>query len=197
MITFTILMVLGAYLLAAALVTWVVLTRQKNRKAKWLAGFFSMTVFVLIPTWDWALGSIYFSYLCQADAGYKIYQTVKLGHEFYDEKGSARFIAPQGDINWEMLRGRYIRKVYAHTVFPKSMNVKKFHWIIEDQQTQSTLAVLVRPDQGPGWVGRLSGSGEGPGRHCENQDFKSEYLEMIRKVFVPDSSQNQEKTKTP
>lgn len=67
MITFTILMVLGAYLLAAVLVTWVVLTRQKNRKAKWLAGFFSVTVFVLIPTWDWALGSIYFSYLCQAE----------------------------------------------------------------------------------------------------------------------------------
>ena len=190
MIALTILVVLVVYLLIAVLVTWAIAKRQKSGKAKWLAGFFSVAVFVLIPTWDWVLGSIYFKYLCEVDAGFKVYQTVKLGREFFDEKGAAKFIEPKGDINWKMLGGRYGRKIDEQPVSPEFLNIKEFLWIVEDKQTQTKLAVLVSPNQGRNWVGRLSGLSGGASGYCSDQDFKSEYLAMIRKVFIADSSRD-------
>lgn len=51
----------------------VIVRRLPNQKAKYLG----IAVAVLIPTWDVIPGKLYFSHLCENEAGLKVYKTVE------------------------------------------------------------------------------------------------------------------------
>ena len=54
---------------------------------KWI----SIAILILIPTGDSIVGHLYFSYLCSNEAGVKVFQTVELPSEYWDERGEVKF----------------------------------------------------------------------------------------------------------
>lgn len=82
-------------LLAVVLYVWLarfVVKRLKNKAAKYAV----IALFILIPTWDIILGKLYLHYLCENEAGVKVYQTVELPAEYWDEKGRPKFFNEYG-----------------------------------------------------------------------------------------------------
>ncbi len=79
------LLILGALILYIVFAIWIV-KRQKTKRAKWIA----IAILVLIPTWDQLIGRVYFYTLCTTQGGVKVYSTVELPSEFFDEGGVAK-----------------------------------------------------------------------------------------------------------
>ena len=65
--------------------------RRESRQWKWVVRIAVALVFVLIPTWDIILGHLYLNHLCSTEAGVKVYQTVELPAEYWDEHGAVKF----------------------------------------------------------------------------------------------------------
>lgn len=85
-------------LLAVFVYFWLarfVVRRVGNRAAKYAV----IVVFILIPTWDIILGKLYLSHLCSTEAGAKVYRTVELPAEYWDEKGRPKFYVNQYEHN--------------------------------------------------------------------------------------------------
>lgn len=82
-------------LLAVIAYIWLarfIAKRIKGRTAKYIV----IAILILIPTWDIIPGKLYFKHLCENEAGVKVYQTVELPAEYWDEKGGARFFNEYG-----------------------------------------------------------------------------------------------------
>ena len=81
MIGLLVILVVGGYLLVALLVTYFVVKlagkRGALRRGKFIAGFFTLFVFWLIPFWDWIPTVVYHKHLCDTEAGTKIYRSVE------------------------------------------------------------------------------------------------------------------------
>ena len=81
MIGLLVILVVGGYLLVAILVTYFVVKlagkRGALKRGKFIAGFFTLFVFWLIPFWDWIPTVVYHKHLCVTEAGTKIYRSVE------------------------------------------------------------------------------------------------------------------------
>lgn len=81
MIGLLVILVVGGYLLVALLVTYFVVKLAGKggalRRGKFIAGFFTLFVFWLIPFWDWIPTVVYHKHLCDTEAGTKIYRSVE------------------------------------------------------------------------------------------------------------------------
>ncbi len=81
----------GIYLLIGFFAIRWVLRKLESNKAKVIATFIGVLVWILIPTGDEVAGRIYFNHLCETEAGAKVYQTIELPAEYWDENGKAKF----------------------------------------------------------------------------------------------------------
>src|SRR5436309_15436428 len=103
---FGILLGLIAYFFLAKAVAKAVEKKTGNKKARYI----TITIFVLIPTWDIVPGWLYFAYLCNTEGGQKIYKTVEVGPQYFLKLGerdrSKSNVPPAlgGEINWAKLR---------------------------------------------------------------------------------------------
>src|SRR5437773_872909 len=80
---FGILLGVIAYFFLANGVAKAVEKKTGNNKPRYI----TITIFVLIPTWDIIPGWLYFAYLCNTAGGQKIYKTVELSHEYFLKAG--------------------------------------------------------------------------------------------------------------
>lgn len=126
MIGLLVILVVGGYLLVALLVTYFVVKLAGKRGAltrgKFIAGFFTLFVFWLIPFWDWIPTVVYHKHLCDTEAGAKIYRSVEGvegyingyygdGYKYYDRYegyGADRYIvrvrpSPKGTVPLEIV----------------------------------------------------------------------------------------------
>ena len=61
--------------------------------------FIKILVFIVVfilPLADEFVGRLHFNYLCKTDAGFKVYQTVELSEEYWDENGNSKIFNEQG-----------------------------------------------------------------------------------------------------
>jgi len=66
--------------------------RFNRRSAKIAVGLLVFLMIFFVPFGDEIAGRIYLNYLCATKAGVKVYQTVELPAEYWDERESAKFI---------------------------------------------------------------------------------------------------------
>jgi hypothetical protein len=148
MIALIFLVVLVVYILIAVLITLAIAKRQKNAKAKWLAAFFTLAVFVLIPTWDWLLGSIYLQYLCAKEGGAKVYKTVEVGPEFILKPGDSdyntagRLPAKGGELNVKKLTERF-SFMHSSEQVSSFFRIEKDTYVIKDIVTGDVMGTSV------------------------------------------------------
>jgi hypothetical protein len=71
--------------------------RFKRRSAKLAGGVGIFLLGFAVLFGDEIAGRIYLNYLCNTEAGVKVYQTVELPAEYWDAEGKARFRVYEGD----------------------------------------------------------------------------------------------------
>jgi hypothetical protein len=139
-------------------IAWLVTKYLPNKTAKWIA----IMVFVLIPTWDEMVGTIFLRYLCSAEGGPKISKTIVLDKEYFLRSGeineytAGRVLAKGGELNMLKIQEKYSLDVSMITVSP-ILNVKKYTVTVKEKQSQELVASDVDFKKYGGWILRNSG----------------------------------------
>ncbi len=127
------LLILGALILYIVFAIWIV-KRQKTKRAKWIA----IAILVLIPTWDQLIGRVYFYTLCTTQGGVKVYSTVELPSEFFDEGGVAKFKPSKEKGVLSELMGKYTVTLEGDTI-SKLLRMEKDTFVVKDSTRNQIL----------------------------------------------------------
>lgn len=104
-------------LILLSLAIWIAVKAAKHfehRTAKIAAGLLVFLLVFFLPFGDEIAGRIYLSYLCATEAGLKVYQSVELPAEYWDEQGRPRFYDERtGNFNLEAYRVEYKTGSYS------------------------------------------------------------------------------------
>lgn len=139
-------------LLAVVIYVWLarfVTKRIKNRVAKYAV----IAIFILIPTWDIIPGKLYFNHLCENEAGVKVYQTVELPAEYWDEQGKAKFFKENGDLNHPFLKNRFGEPSLTKP-YPSFFRIDETHQKLVNNSNQEILGEVVSFMYWGGWISR-------------------------------------------
>ena len=91
MYTIAVIVVLYFYVRLGMWVARKAASRWERKRIKWGVRIAVALAFILIPTGDWIAGRIYFNHLCETEAGVKVYQTIELPDEYWNEDGTPKF----------------------------------------------------------------------------------------------------------
>jgi len=114
-------------------------------------GIFLLVFF--IPFADEIAGRAYLNYLCATQAGVKVYQTVELLGEYWDENGKPRFIKPNGDLDRTML-GKRLSEPGKTIQYSSIFGIDEDHQQVVDNITSVVLGEVVSFRHWGGWIHR-------------------------------------------
>jgi hypothetical protein len=137
-----------------AIVVIYKLMKSYQGNHKWRQFFILAFLFYLPVGWDVILGRTYFHYLCAKDGGIHIYDTVKLGPEYWDKDGRPRFYTEdKGWFESSVFEGRYVFKS-SDTKYKNKLlfNTTKYLHQIVDTKTGNILGEWVKYGMTGGWV---------------------------------------------
>src|SRR5215217_7496961 len=78
-------------LVVCALYIWLALfvaRRIGRHRNTVLMKVLTLLMFALIPTWDILPGQLYFHYLCETEAGVKVFKTVEMDRSYFNSDGN-------------------------------------------------------------------------------------------------------------
>ncbi len=176
------LLMLGAlliYLIVAIGITRSLAGLPERRQNRWLVALISLAVFALIPTWDAILGRMYFNHLCETQAGVKVYQTIELPAEYWDERGNPRFYN-QKNGNLDIPLGEYVTAKSTTKKYP--FHIEKKISVLRDKETGKEVSETVWILFWGGWVVRNLGIHNTADSCGGGTDS---YTEFVEKLFKP------------
>lgn len=97
-----VIIVLYFYIRLAMWIAKKLVGKRESKQWKWGVRAAVALIFVLIPTADSILGHLYFNHLCSTEAGVKVYQTVELPAEYWDENGKPKFFNQYGNLQRDL-----------------------------------------------------------------------------------------------
>ena len=121
----------------------------------------------LIPFGDEIAGRLYLGYLCSTQAGVKVYQTVELPAEYWDEEGRARFIDSQGILVREVLGDRFQWRSVSEPYISWPIKIYKKRWFLQDSQSKNDLGEKITFVRHYGWLNHFSPAST-VGESCRN-----------------------------
>ncbi|MCB2184531.1 MAG: hypothetical protein KQH63_21115 [Desulfobulbaceae bacterium] len=172
----------GLYMFVAVKVTLLLRRRIAEEKKKIWMTIGCILFFLVVPFGDEILGPIYFRYLCASQGGYHIYQTVELGPEYFDKDGSPKFITETGELDEEMLGGRFVKKRDNNKKFSTLLNISRLHTFIEDTTNNKVIGRHVAFSYWGGGILNSLGFERVVASRCHQSD--SYHLNLIKKVFL-------------
>jgi len=95
-------------------------------------------VALLLPVSDEIAGRIYFNYLCKTQAGAKVYQTIKLPAEYWDETGKARFY-----LNWSSHLGKKYPLIYTPGKYSTLLHIDNAEFKFVDKKSGRVLGEVI------------------------------------------------------
>jgi hypothetical protein len=159
-------------------IAWLVIRRLPSKKAKWIAVAF----LVLIPTGDEILGRIYFRYLCETEAGVKVYQTVELPGKYWDDQGRARFYE-----NFDSLLGKTYSMKYKPGIYSSLFHIDNAGYTYANKQSGQLLGEAIDFRHWGGWV-RRNLSPHKSATSCI--DYSNPSNRLIDRIFIPEHSKS-------
>ena len=119
---FGILIGLIVYFFLAKAVAKAVEKKTGSKKAKYVA----IAIFVLIPTWDIIPGYVYFNYLCEKEAGVKVFKAVEVDKTYFMGNGQP---------DERKLADRFTQPFKLDRDFSSLFHIGKRESVIQDKQT--------------------------------------------------------------
>lgn len=183
MIELTLLAVFTVYISVAILVTRFFIKRAKTRKGKWLKGLATVAIFVLIPTWDAILGTIYFRYLCATEGGVHVYKVVELAPEYWNADGSPAFMDPNGNTDETLFANRFAYRTKVEEKYSGKFNIDKYIDVLLNKDTQEVLGTRTSFLYFGGWLVNSTGFHVN-GIRCHG--YKADrYQDFFKYIFKP------------
>ncbi|NOY66516.1 MAG: hypothetical protein GXP13_03790 [Gammaproteobacteria bacterium] len=79
-------------------IAFMIAKRFKSRRIRITVGFLVFLLVFSVPFGDEIVGRVYLSYLCATEAGVKVYQTIELPEEYWDDTGRPKLKKVKSDI---------------------------------------------------------------------------------------------------
>lgn len=151
--------------------------RFKQRGAKLGIGLLVFLLVIIIPFADEIVGRVYLSHLCATEAGVKVYQTVELPAEYWDERGKPKYLASNGFVDMKLLPNRFEWRKVDEPYIDSAIKIKKWRWQLVDKETQSVLGEEIVYMRYFGWINRFSPA-PNVGESCRDlgEEFNREEL---------------------
>jgi hypothetical protein len=135
-----------------------------------------------LPFGDEIAGRVYFNYLCATEAGVKVYQTVELPAEYWDERGRAKFY-----VNFDSLLGKTYSVKYKPGTYSSFFHIDNAGYAYSNTLTGQVLGEAIDFGYWGGWMRRnLSPHNTATG--CINYAEPSNRL--IDRIFIPEHSKS-------
>lgn len=172
-------------LLVVFLYVWLarfVVRRIESRATKYIV----IAIFILVPTWDVIPGKLYFNNLCAAEAGVKVYSTVKLPAEYWDEQGRPRFFNEHGYLKhdfWENTLDGSGGRVERYSSF---FAIDKDTSPVKERSSQRVLAEVTTFRHWGGWVSR-NFSPHNTANSCEFMAASNFSRSFYGQLFIPET----------
>lgn len=172
-------------LVVLAIAIWIAAKAAKRferRSAKIAVGLLVFLLIFFVPFGDEVAGRMYLSHLCATEAGVKVYKTIELPAEYWDEQGRAKF--------YDEKNGNfYLSKEYP-TELKIERNYSIFHidrlaTLLRDQKKEQLFSERVSYMYWGGWM-RRNLSPHNSATSCSND--LERYGNFIRQVFKPAST---------
>lgn len=155
--------------------------RFKSRATKIAGGVGLFLLFFVLPFGDEIAGRMYFNYLCATQAGVKVYQTVDLPAEYWDEAGKPKFYDEKnGNFRLEGYRIEYATGTYSPSLHIDNAGYKRI-----DKQSGQVLGEETDFRYWGGWMER-SFSLHNTATSCKGGLERSSNL--IKQIFKPKKS---------
>ena len=124
---------------------WIALILSKrfhHRPAKIAGGVGIFFMLFIFPFSDQIIGKIYHNYLCNNKAGVKVYQTIELPAEYWDEFGKPRFISARGNLEVSLLSYRY-RNSFEKATYSSLFGIDKYRQQVINYETKEVIGEVV------------------------------------------------------
>jgi hypothetical protein len=135
--------------------------RFTSSAAKAAAGIGTVALVLILPFADEIAGRVYLSHLCATKAGVKVYHTVELPAEYWDENGRRRFKVYEGDNHTTMfLLDSSVREdprfEYSMFVEPyrSLFSIERTGFRLRDRTSRKVFGEVVRFMYWGGWIRR-------------------------------------------
>ncbi|NJD69637.1 MAG: hypothetical protein FIA90_13505 [candidate division NC10 bacterium] len=143
-----------------------------------------------VPFADEMAGRIYLNYLCATEAGVKVYQTVELPAEYWDEQGKPRYLASNGFVDMKLLPNRFAWHKVNEAYIDSVIKIEKWRWQLMDKETQTVLGERITYMRYFGWINHFSPApniGEGC-RYLGGQKERQQEQDFFRDILKSASS---------
>jgi len=146
-------------LILLAVSLWIavkVARRLKPGVFRFVGGVSVFLLLVCLPFVDEIAGRIYLNHLCTTEAGVKIYQTVELPAEYWDDEGKPRYLGTNGFVDMKLLPNRFEWHNVNESYIDSVIKIGKRRWQLLDKDTQTILGERITYMRHFGWINRFS-----------------------------------------
>lgn len=144
--------IVAIYLAIAGGVTYWLTTFGTSTGTRWATALTSLLGFLVLAVWDEVWGYVYLRHLCATESGIKVYRTVTLAREHWNDDGSPKFISFRGDVMFKpFLDGRY-QMTLAGSTISRRPQVSRSEYSVVDLHTKDRLAAHVTFFADHGWL---------------------------------------------
>jgi len=163
---------------------------QKARWKKWVVGFGTTIIVILIPIWDEILGRIYLNHLCTTEARVKLYRTVELPAPSWDGEGRPKYLGVRGFVDMNLLPKTLAWRNVSKPYIEWPIKIEEWRWQLIDKQTQTVLGERIDYMRHFGWINRFS-LAPNIGVSCKkagSEQERDQEQKFFRDIFKPATS---------
>jgi len=129
---------------------------KKGALVKTAGGVLVFLIALILPVSDEIAGRIYFNHLCKTQAGVKVYKTIELPAEYWDEDGKPKFMNSRGVLDTKVLGSRFEWKRHKKPVVSSLIRIDQEKWVLYDNQSNGELGEMVDFTRYFGWINTFS-----------------------------------------
>lgn len=168
-----------AWLPVAIWIAWRLTKRYTQKSAKLAVGFGVFLLLFFLPFADELMGRVYLNHLCATKAGVKVYQTVELPAEYWDQHGNPKFYdVNNGNFNLPQIGTDFKTESYC-SIFP----IERFQFWYFEKRSEKILGEIVNFQFAGGWMSRNFNPAPGAGESCRRPILESS-REIVAAIFV-------------
>lgn len=164
-------------------IAWKLAKRFTSVGTRLAVGLGTFLLFFCVPFADEIAGRIYFNHLCATEAGVKVYHTVELPAEYWDEKGKPRFY-DETNGNLRLPTDKY---EWSSSVERYQLGVEKNISFMREKNKGDVLNERVLFTYWGGWLSR-NFTPNHSAMSCSS-DVKA-YTRYVNQIFAPIHSEN-------
>jgi hypothetical protein len=156
--------------------------KKQSLLLKITGGLAVFLIMLLLPVLDEIAGRIYFNHLCETEAGVKVYQTIELPAEYWDENGKPKFYkgASNNDVPSYAFKRLGIDIEAEWKEKTRLLHVSQFGTVVNEKKSGKKYSEVVGFGYKGGWIMREL-TPHPSGLSCGGGDF---YDELVQQQFI-------------